>query len=57
MVCEIRSSEIEIPKYLIEPLFRLICAKLRQSILTNHLYSLEILIDAVYLLEGTNVPA
>ncbi len=57
MVEEVIGLQFEFPKHLIEPLFRLINKKLAKAIETNDLYQLEILLDALYMMDSSNEKA
>lgn len=54
---DITSSEVEIPRHFMEPLFILTNEFLQKSMEFENLYSLEILIDVLWLMNARNHPA
>lgn len=54
MVQEIMELEIEFPKHLMQPLFHLLNQKIAKAIQASDLYQIEILLDALYMMNSTN---
>ena len=54
LVEEITELQIEFPKHLMQPLFHMLNQKISKAIQENNLYQLEILLDALYMMDSTN---
>jgi hypothetical protein len=54
---EIATCEVEFPRYLLEPLFIMCNEMIQASIDTNNLYTLEILLDVLSMMNARNFPA
>jgi hypothetical protein len=57
LLVEISTLEFEFPRHILEPIFILCNEKLQQAIDTNHLYSLEILLNSMSLMGARNMVA
>ena len=51
---EIIELQFEFPKHLMQPLFHLVNQKITKAIQDENLYHLEILLDALYMMDSTN---
>lgn len=54
LVVEITRLDIEFPKHLMQPLFHLLNQKIGQAIKDSNLYHLEILLDALHMMDSSN---
>ena len=57
LVFEISQSEVEFPRHLLKDLFIMVNEKIAMSIETEHLYSLEILVDTLQMMNARNIEA
>lgn len=56
LVYELVNLEVEFPRHLMEPIFIICNEKISQAIETEHLYSLEILLDTLSMINARNIP-
>ncbi len=54
---EITNSEVEFPRQLLEPLFILTNELIQKAIDTENLFTLEILMDVLCMMNARNIPA